>query len=112
MSIGAARGVMERLHGGGARAAGIAVRVAAAILGGYALAALCSVALAVTLPMARADAVLTGMMAGLAVHAAAVVWAFAARNAARAWAGLLVAALPLGAAALLGQWYATGWILP
>ncbi|MBP0494964.1 DUF3649 domain-containing protein [Pararoseomonas indoligenes] len=113
MTVGVAlrvRGINE--SGGRWRAVGIAVRVAAAVLGGYALATLSSVALAVTLPMARADAVLTGMMAGVAVHAASAIWVFAARSAARAWGGLLVAALPLAAMALLGQWQATGRILP
>lgn len=108
-----ARGAMEWIGGGGrARAGGIAVRTVAAILGGYALGVLCSVALAVALPLGRADAVLTGMMAGLAVHAAAAIWVFAARSAARAVAGLLLAALPLAAMAVIGHWHATGRILP
>ncbi|WP_338664466.1 DUF3649 domain-containing protein [Pararoseomonas sp. SCSIO 73927] len=117
MTAWTARGAMEWIGGGGrARAGGIAVRVVAAILGGYALGALLSAALAVALPpalaMGRADAVLTGMMAGLAGHAAAAIWVFAARSAARAVAGLLLAALPLAAMVLAGHWHATGRILP
>ncbi len=73
-------------------------RIVAAVLGGYGLAALASVA-AVALPISRPQAVLTGMLASFAVFTGAVVWVFAVRSALRAWAGLLVAALPLGAVA-------------
>ena len=94
------------------RAVGIVSRVLAAILGGYALAALCSIALALVLPMERADAVLTGMMVALAVQAGAVVHVFAASTALRAWAGLVMAAVALAAVALLGHWNNTGRFLP
>ena len=73
-------------------------RIVAAIFGGYALAALTSVA-ALALPMARPQAVLTGMLASFVVYTCAVIWVFAVRSARRAWAGLLVAAVPLGLAA-------------
>lgn len=73
-------------------------RIVAALFGGYALAALASVA-AVALPVSRSEAVLTGMLASFAVYAGAVIWVFAVRSAWRAWAGLVVAALPLGLAA-------------
>jgi hypothetical protein len=79
----------------------LASRIAAAILGGYALAALASVA-ALALPISRPQAVLTGMLASFAIYAGAVVWVFAVRSALRAWAGLLIAAAPL----LLAAWYA------
>lgn len=72
-------------------------RILAAILGGYGLAALSSVA-ALALPMALSQAVLTGMLASFAVYASAVVWCFAARSASRAWGGLVLAALPLAVA--------------
>lgn len=71
-------------------ACSIASRIAAAALGGYALATLLAIALAGVLPAARADAVLTAMLSAFAVHAAAVLWAFAARSAGRAWLGLLL----------------------
>lgn len=74
-------------------------RIIAAIFGGYALAALSSVA-AVALPMDAAQAVLAGMLASFAVYAGAVIWVFAVRSAWRSWTGLLVAALPL----LLAAW--------
>lgn len=73
-------------------------RIVAALFGGYALAALGSMA-ALALPMDKPQAVLTGMLASFAIYAGAVVWVFAARSALRAWAGLLAAAVPLLAAA-------------
>ncbi len=79
-------------------------RIAAALCGGYALAALASVAalaLPLALPLARTEAVFTGMMASFLVYAGAVVWVFAVRSARRAWIGLAVAAMPLLAAAWL-----------
>ncbi|CAG9171197.1 DUF3649 domain-containing protein [Cupriavidus respiraculi] len=76
-------------------------RIVAAVLGGYALAALASLA-ALALPISRPQAVLTGMLASFAVYAGAVVWVFAVRSARRAWAGLAIAAAPL----VLAAWYA------
>ncbi len=76
-------------------------RIVAAILGGYALAALASVA-ALALPMSRPQAVLTGMLASFLIYTGAVIWVFAVRSAWRAWAGLLLAAVPLLLAA--------GWV--
>lgn len=73
-------------------------RIVAALFGGYALAALGSMA-ALALPMDKPQAVLTGMLASFAIYAGAVVWVFAARSALRAWAGLLAAAVPLLTAA-------------
>ncbi|MGQ9366415.1 DUF3649 domain-containing protein [Azospirillum sp. ST 5-10] len=82
-----------------ARAVGPLVsRIAAALFGGYALASLASVAV-LALPMSKPQAVITGMLASFAIYAAAVIWVFAVRSALRAWAGLLVAAAPLLAAA-------------
>lgn len=73
-------------------------RIVAALLGGYVLAALASVAV-LALPMSKPQAVLTGMMASFGIYAGAVVWVFAVRSARRAWAGLLIVAVPLLAAA-------------
>ena len=77
-------------------------RIVAAILGGYGLAALTSIA-ALALPMPVTEAVFTGMLASFAVYAGAVVWVFAVRSATRAWVGLIVVAVPLALAA----WWAT-----
>ena len=74
-------------------------RIAAALFGGYALAALASVAV-LALPMSTPQAVLTGEMASFVIYAGAVIWVFAVRSALRAWAGLLVVAAPL----LLSAW--------
>ncbi len=76
-------------------------RAIAAIAGGYVLAALCSTALALWLPLARAEAVTTGALASFAVYAGAVMWAFAARTAGRAWAGIGWPCAVLGAAVWL-----------
>lgn len=81
-------------------------RIVAAILGGYALAALASVA-ALALPIARPQAVLTGMLASFALYAGAVIWVFAVRSATRAWVGLLMAAAVLMPAAWVA-WHAGG----
>jgi hypothetical protein len=73
-------------------------RIVAALLGGYALAALSSVAV-LALPMSKPQAVLTGMLASFAIYAAAVIWVFAVRSALKAWVGLIVVAVPLSLAA-------------
>ena len=75
----------------------VASRALAAIAGGYVLSALCSTALGLWLPLARAEAVITGTLASFAIYAGAVMWVFAARSAGRAWAGLAVPAAVLGA---------------
>ncbi|MDP4075094.1 DUF3649 domain-containing protein [Acidovorax sp. A1169] len=84
------------------RAGPLVSRIVAAIGGGYVLAALFSVAV-LALPMARAQAVITGMLASFAIYTCAVIWVFAVRSAWRAWVGLVVAAVPL----LLAAW--TAW---
>lgn len=90
------------------RKLGILLRVVAAIGGGYALAALAATAAALALPMQRADAVLTGMLASFAVYCGAVIWVFAARDALRAWLGILLPAALLAGIAFLAQ----GWVAP
>ena len=74
-------------------------RIVAALLGGYLLAALCSVA-ALSLPIDPQQAVFTGMLASFLLYAGAVVWVFAVRSARRAWAGLALLAVPLWLATL------------
>ena len=95
---------LRRILAGLFRSAPLLSRIVAALFGGYALAALSSVA-ALALPMERAQAVLTGMQASFLIYTLAVIWVFAVRSARRAWAGLLVAAVPLGLAA---AWVWTG----
>ncbi|CAG9193484.1 Iron uptake protein [Paraburkholderia tropica] len=74
-------------------------RIVAAIFGGYALAALTSVA-TLALPIAAPQAVIAGMLASFVVYACVVIGVFLARSARRAWGGLLIAAAPL----LLASW--------
>ena len=81
-----------------ARLGALVSRILAALLGGYALAALISVA-ALALPLDKPQAVLTGMQSSFLIYACAVIWVFAARSALRAWTGLAVVALPLALAA-------------
>lgn len=81
-----------------ARHWGVLSRTAAAVLGGYALANLGGVALASAWPMARAEATMAALLLSFALYAAAVVWAFAARSAWRAWLGLALPAALCGLA--------------
>jgi hypothetical protein len=73
-------------------------RIVAALFGGYALAALSSVAV-IALPMSKVQAVIAGTLASFLVYAGAVVWVFAVRSALKAWMGLIIVAVPLGLAA-------------
>ena len=74
-------------------------RIVAALFGGYALAALGSVAV-LALPLSKPQAVLTGMLASFAIYTGAVIWVFAVRSALKAWLGLIIVAAPL----LLAAW--------
>ncbi len=76
---------------------GIAVRALAAIFGGYGVSALFAYVLALVLPTARVEAAVTSTLVAFVVYPGAVMWVFAASSAARAWLGLLWAALPLAA---------------
>lgn len=82
---------------------GVLSRALAAIFGGYALAATCAMFFAVALPIARGQAVLTGMLVAIVLCACAALWAFATRTALRAWVGIaLPTALFWMGTALLG----------
>ena len=75
-------------------------RTSAALLGGYALAYAASACLARLLPLAPADAVIVATLPAFIFYTLAILWAFASRDALRAWAPLALAA-PL---ALIGFW--------
>ena len=77
-------------------------RIVAALFGGYALAALSSVAV-LALPLSKPQAVLTGMLASFAIYTGAVIWVFAVRSALKAWAGLIIVAVALSPLA----WFAS-----
>ncbi|MFL1528362.1 DUF3649 domain-containing protein [Pseudomonas sp. O230] len=82
----------------------VASRVLAAVAGGYIVAALASVSLTLWVPMARADAVVTGMMTSFLAYLCAVIWCFACRSAWQAWLGLIVPSLVLAAVSGLAYW--------
>ena len=80
------------------------VRILSASIGGYALAVACSFALARALPMTRAEASIAASLAAVLTMPAAAIWAFAARRARDAFAGIAGATLILAALAwLIGQ---------
>lgn len=81
---------------------GVLSRSLAAMVGGYALAAGASMFFALALPLQRGQAVLTGMLVAIVLCACAALWAFATRNALRAWLGIGIPA------ALL--WIAAEWL--
>ena len=76
-------------------------RTAAAILGGYALAAAAVIFLGAILPLPKGQAILAASLASFAVYTAAIVWVFAVQDNRRAWLGLLLPAVVL---TLLGWW--------
>lgn len=76
-------------------------RVCAAVLGGYALASLLSVALALASRAPREEAIAGATPLAFLAFAGAVLWAFSARSAARAWFGIGTPAVVL---ALLALW--------
>ncbi len=80
----------------------VASRTVAAVLGGYALSAASTAALAVTLPMPRAEAVVSATVFSFLVYSGAVIWAFATRSALRAWLGIAAPTVVCVAVALLG----------
>jgi len=82
----------------------VASRSLAAVLGGYGMASALAAALAVWLPMGRADAVMTGQMLSFVVYACAVIWVFATRSTWRAWGGVLVITAVLLALYALKRW--------
>lgn len=82
----------------------VASRATAAVLGGYAVAALATGCLSLALVrwagMVRAEAVVTATMLSFVWYVLAVIWVFVARSAVRAWAGLVVPGLV----------FALGWL--
>lgn len=80
-------------------------RVLAALLGGYALAALLASALALALPWlglgTRAEGVQAAGLLSFALYTGAAIWAFGARSALRAWLGLAGLGLACGAVIVL-----------
>ncbi|WLH69489.1 DUF3649 domain-containing protein [Pseudomonas sp. FP2309] len=79
-------------------------RVLAAVIGGYLMASLASVCLALWLPAARVDAVIIGMMSSFVFYLLAALWCFACRTAWRAWVGVLLPSAAFATLAGVGLW--------
>ena len=72
-------------------------RVLAAIMGGYLLTSLITLALSLGLPLigvGRAEAVMASTIISFLIYAAIILAVFHARSAARAWTWLVLAAVP------------------
>src|SRR5690606_22760089 len=83
----------------------VASRVAAAALGGYALASACTVLLALLWPLPKAQALLSATMLSFVVYTVAVVWVFATRSVRRAWWGMAMGTVVCGALAMIAWWW-------
>ncbi|OPA92797.1 hypothetical protein BFW87_16865 [Pseudomonas fluorescens] len=79
-------------------------RVLAAVVGGYLMASLAAVCLALWMPTSRADAVITGMMSSFVFYLLAVIWCFACRTAWRAWCGVMLPCAVFATLAGVGFW--------
>lgn len=74
-------------------------RAVAAAVGGYALANMVPIAVVAFFSVARVDAALIALQLSFVIYAVAVMWAFAARSARSAWAGIGSLALLAGVVA-------------
>ncbi|SEN17108.1 hypothetical protein SAMN02800694_2986 [Luteibacter sp. UNCMF331Sha3.1] len=72
----------------------ITSRALVALIGGYLSAALYTAAMARWLPIARVEAVMTGMLSSFAIYACVAIMAFAVGTAKRAWMWLAVICVP------------------
>lgn len=79
----------------------ITLRSVLAIIGGYALTYACTAALARTLPMPRADAVITATLLSFVIYLALVLWSFSGIALQKLSAILATSTLAL---ALIGFW--------
>lgn len=74
----------------------VASRSLAALLGGYALASVASVCIALLAPLAAVDATLVGLMLSFVFYVLAFIWCFACRTASQAWLGVLAPGVLMG----------------
>ncbi|MBD8090275.1 DUF3649 domain-containing protein [Pseudomonas fluorescens] len=81
-------------------------RALAAVVGGYLMASLAAVCMALWMPTSRADAVITGMMSSFVFYLLAVIWCFACRTASRAWFGVMLPSALFATLAGVGFWMA------
>jgi hypothetical protein len=86
-----------------AHALDVASRIVLAAVGGYVAAALTAAGFARWLPIARVEAVMTGMLVSFAVYAVVVIFAFAVARTSRVWFWTSVYCAPLGLALYLSM---------
>jgi hypothetical protein len=79
-------------------------RCLAAALGGYLLASMASVSIALLAPLPRVDATLTGLLLSFVFYVLAFIWCFACRSAWRAWWGVLLPSVLLGVVSGFAYW--------
>jgi len=79
-------------------------RSLAALLGGYLLASMVSICVALLAPMPQVDATLTGLLLSFVFYLLAFIWCFACRSAWRAWLGVLLPSLVLAMVNGLAYW--------
>lgn len=85
----------------------VLMRVLAAVFGGYVLVSMLTALLSLYLPMTDSEAVLTATMLSFLAYALAVMWAFAARSAMRAWIVLLALTAALAVSVFPPAWMLT-----
>lgn len=79
----------------------VAVRVLAAVIGGYVLANVTAIILSFLLPMPASSALMTSLLLSFAIYAAVLLWVFSVKSVHHAWLGLAVPCVLLGALAVL-----------
>ena len=79
-------------------------RSLAALLGGYLLASMVSICVALLAPLPQVDATLTGLLVSFVFYLLAFLWCFACRSAWRAWLGVVLPSLVLGMVNGLAYW--------
>lgn len=82
----------------------VALRVTAAVLGGYVLTYAATAALARLLPLARFDAAMVATLLSFALYTGFVLWAFATASVRRVWLGIALS-LPLAAVGFWPVWF-------
>ena len=80
------------------------LRILAAVFGGYALTSSMLAALVLLLPWSKADALFFSVLFPPLFYTGALLWAFAAPTAQRAWRNLLVVTFSCGFLALVAAW--------
>ncbi|MFJ2522975.1 DUF3649 domain-containing protein [Pseudomonas capeferrum] len=85
----------------------VASRCLAALLGGYLLASMASVCIALLAPLSRVDATLIGLLLSFIFYLLAFIWCFACRSAWRAWLGVLLPSLLMAMASGIAYWMKT-----